>query len=75
MTCPKREFQTKMAAEEALIQSHIIFTSPAINYYQCDNCGQFHLTSKGNTNPILEKDVIKERIKREQQARQWENKY
>ena len=71
MACSKREFQTKTQAEEALIQSHIIFTSTAINYYQCDTCDQYHLTSKGSRNPILDDNDVKQKIKREQQSREW----
>ena len=71
MTCSKREFQTKTEAEEALIQSHIIFTSPAVNYYECDRCGQYHLTSKGERNPLLDDKEIQQKIKREQQTREW----
>ena len=71
MACSKREFQTEIQAEEALIQSHILFTSTAINYYQCDICGQYHLTSKGDRNPILDNEAVKQKIKRERQSREW----
>jgi len=76
--CPtgKRSYLSAAIAEEALIQSHVIGNhregSGPINYYQCELCGNWHLTSKGDS--ILIKEELKKRIDREKNAYEWEKK-
>ena len=72
----KKTFSSLKEAEEGLVENHIHFNhlpgNGPINFYQCDDCGQFHFTSKGEPNPILEEQ--KKYIQRERMARNWEHK-
>ena len=63
----KKSYYTADEAEEALIRSHIRFHKPAVSYYLCEICAQFHLTSRGETHPLLLKPEVIARIKKEQQ--------
>jgi hypothetical protein len=50
--CQKKTFYTEMQAEEALRQARLIYHfNTAINYYLCEECGLWHLTSKGKALP------------------------
>lgn len=73
----KRSFADEELALEALIQHHIINDYPPnqgpINVYECSECGNWHFTSKG-TNKILDNPDIKNRIKKERIANQWERR-
>jgi len=60
---------------EALIRSHISFTRPAVSYYRCDECVQYHLTSRGEEHSLLSKPEIVKRIKSEQQAQDWSGRF
>jgi hypothetical protein len=75
----KRSYDSRAAAEEALIDHRIQFNhrpgSGPINVYQCSDCGNWHFTSKGMINPLLNDARVKDRIEREQQARKWEDKF
>ncbi len=73
MRCPtgKNSYYSEPEVQEALIRSHIRFLQAAKNYYQCNDCGEFHLTSQGEYNLILDDPEIKARIKREQSEQEW----
>jgi len=77
--CPtgKRSYSSSSLAEEALIQSHIIGNhregNGPKNYYKCDYCGNWHLTSKGDVS-LINGDV-KKRIEKEKKAYEWERKF
>ena len=70
---------TENQAELALIQARARFgmdhTKGPINYYACNRCGAFHLTSKGDTNSILEDSAVKDAIKKEHMAASWEDRF
>lgn len=72
----KKAFENRHLAEEALIEHMIRFNHTAgrgpVNIYECEDCGLFHFTSKGNPHPILEQK--RDYIKRQQDARDWENR-
>ena len=61
----KNQFYQEEEAIEALIRSNISFNKPAISYYLCTECTQFHLTSKGEKHKLLSKPDIIKRIKRD----------
>ena len=69
----KNQYYTEDEAAEALIRSHIRFKKPALNYYLCIECAQFHLTSHGEKHSLLQKPEVVKRIKKEQQSQDWSN--
>lgn len=73
----KKVYQTRELAEEALIEAHSQFEYKGggpIAVYQCEDCGYFHLTSKGQMNQRLA-DLLKEgKIGRAREANQWLHK-
>ncbi len=81
MHCPvtrKVSFISKSLAEEALFshharQFHLNHTGP-INVYQCDECGDWHFTSKGDPHPDLFSDDVQSRLKKEREATHWERR-
>ena len=67
----KKGYYTEPEVQEALIRSQISFRSSATNYYVCDSCGEFHLTSKAGIHPLLKDPQVKARIQREQREQEW----
>ncbi len=71
----KRAYLTAELAEDALIEAHIQFDYRSgqgpVGVYQCETCGQFHLTSKGLLNEKLADYQRNGKIKNQQQANQW----
>jgi len=64
-------------AEDALIDAHsrhqYAGTGP-IAVYQCEDCGYYHFTSRGEMNKKLAEQIASGKIKRQQEANQWMNK-
>lgn len=77
MSCStgKNGYYTEEEVQEALIRSHIKFIKAAINYYQCNDCGEFHLTSQGALHSLINKPKVQERIKRERRSQEWEGRF
>ncbi len=77
MSCSrgKKGYYTEEEVKEALIRSHIRFSSTATNYYICDDCGEYHLTSRGKKNPLLDDPEVQKRIKNEQREQDWLGKF
>ena len=77
MSCStgKKGYYTEDEVQEALIRSHIRFISTASNYYVCDDCGEYHLTSQGGKHPLLDNPAIRTRIKNEQREQDWLGKF
>jgi hypothetical protein len=71
----KNGYYTEEEVQEALIRSHIKFTKAANSYYQCADCGEYHLTSQGALHPSLNDPKVQERIKREQRSQDWEGRF
>ena len=74
-TTGKKGFYTEYEVQEALIYSHIRFLKAANNYYLCDECGKYHLTSQGGLNPLFNDPKVQERIKREKQHQEWNARF
>ena len=78
--CPtgKVMYHSMSLAEDALIDSWIrnnfIIGSGPVNVYQCDECGNYHFTSKGEMNGRLRDDWDSGRIKKQRLAFQLESK-
>ena len=77
MSCStgKNGYYTEEEVQEALIRSHIKFPKPANSYYQCNECGEYHLTSQGTRHPLINDPKVKERINREQRTQDWEGRF
>lgn len=74
----KRQYDTKILAEEALIEVHarngFRDGSGPIAAYQCDDCGQWHFTSKGAVSEVLMSPENKKRMKDQYEAEYWSRK-
>lgn len=71
MKCSTRKkiYYTEKEAEEGLFQTKVIFPSNnAVAVYQCDDCGQWHVTSRGSMSRSLKEAMdngkLAEAIKR-----------
>ena len=71
----KNGYYTEEEVQEALIRSQIRFVKAATNYYCCQECGEYHLTSRGERHPILNKPETKKRIETECQQQAWATQY
>jgi hypothetical protein len=62
----------------ALVEAHARFEygrgKAPVNIYQCDVCGQFHLTSNGEMDASLAEDLAKGKINRQKTANYWIDK-
>jgi len=73
----KKVYPSKELAEEALIEAHSQFEFKGggpIAVYQCEDCGYFHLTSKGQMNQKLAELLKDGKIQRSREANQWLHK-
>ncbi|MGC4020718.1 MAG: hypothetical protein QM734_01635 [Cyclobacteriaceae bacterium] len=74
----KRVYQTEIIAEEALIDSHSrnnYSGNGPIAVYKCEECGYYHFTSKGSMNKRLAELIASGKIKLQQQANEWSQKW
>ena len=73
--CQKRSYATENLALDALIEARIRFLqNSSITVYQCEDCGQWHLTSRGNMHPRLAKELTSGNVEKSRLAYQWEKK-
>ncbi len=75
--CPssKRGYPTQEIAEGALIEARTRFVhNSAVGVYQCEDCGGWHLTSKGEINPRLKQQLESGNLTRNRDASHWEYK-
>ena len=71
-------YLTQALSEDALIDAWVrnnykLGAGP-VNTYQCDECGNFHFTSKGEMNERLKKELDSGKIAKNQRAFDLENK-
>jgi hypothetical protein len=75
----KKQFVTEAIAEEALIDAQASYdygrTSGPVAVYLCDECGYYHLTSRGPMNAKLSAFLQEGKLSRERIARQWTEKF
>ena len=75
----KKIYPTREIAEEALIGAHIRFNYASqdgpIAVYQCEDCGRYHLTSRGPMNAKLAEQLASGKIKLQKEADQWSDKF
>ena len=67
----KNQYYTEDEGAEALIRWHIRFNKPALSYYLCSECAQYHLTSREPKHPLLSRPEVLERIQKEHQSQDW----
>lgn len=74
----KKVFMSMSLAEEALLSAHVQFDfrqgKAPVAVYQCEDCGQFHLTSSGTMSSRLKDFLASPDFKRLKQAAEWTNK-
>lgn len=74
----KKVFLSLNLGEEALLSAHVQFNfgqgKGPVAVYQCDECGQFHLTSRGNMSVRLKDFLSSADYKRQRQAAEWTDK-
>lgn len=79
--CPtgKRLYHSEQLAEDALIEAHIHFDYPAgggpVAVYQCDECGEYHLTSRRPMNARLALQLADGSIQKQKEAGRWQSKF
>ena len=68
-------YPTEAIAEEALISAWITYNYPRgngpIGVYTCEDCGAYHLTSKGTMNKKLAEYLGTGEIQRNKDANAW----
>jgi hypothetical protein len=74
----KKVYATKEIAEDALIEAHTQFDygrgNGPVAIYQCEDCGYYHLSSKGVINEKLDKYLKEGKIQKQKEANWWMNK-
>jgi len=79
--CPtgKRLYHSEQLAEDALIEAHIHFDYRAgggpVAVYLCDECREYHLTSRGPMNACLAARIADGTIKKQKEASRWQSKF
>lgn len=74
----KRIYPTREVAEDVLIESWTRYDystgNGPVSVYQCEDCGRFHLTSKGPMNERLSEAIRQGSVARQKEANRWEHK-
>ncbi|MCP4457263.1 MAG: hypothetical protein GY816_04435 [Cytophagales bacterium] len=74
----KTSFESKELAEEALIQNHIRSNhrkgSGPQNVYECQDCGEWHFTSRPPASELFSDKDILNRMDLERRSYDWERK-
>jgi len=78
-TTGKRVYLTEQLAETALIEAHIHFDYRSgggpIAVYVCEECANYHLTSRGPMNERLSQLIANGTIKKQREASRWHDKF
>jgi hypothetical protein len=71
-------YPTEALAEEALVAAWVKYDyahgNGPITIYRCEDCGSFHLTSKGRMNEKLSELLANGEIRKEKEADRWLHK-
>jgi ABC-type ATPase with predicted acetyltransferase domain len=71
-------YDSKEIAEEVLLETWSRFEFASNNgpvaVYQCEDCGRYHLTSKGPMNEKLAQALREGKIQRQKEANRWADK-
>jgi hypothetical protein len=75
----KKCYLTKEIAEDVLIEAQTTYDyasgSGPIAVYLCDDCGYYHLTSRGPMNEKLQQYIADGKIQRQKEANRWLDKF
>ena len=75
----KKVYLREELAVEALIQAHTQFNygkdSGPVAVYKCEDCGNYHLTSKGPVNAALALYIKEGKIDKALEAEKWTRKF
>ncbi len=75
----KKVYPSKEIAEDALIEAWTRYEygrgNGPVAVYQCEDCGQYHLTSIGEMNSRLKKSLEDGTIKLQKEANRWTDKF
>ncbi|SKC87447.1 hypothetical protein [Ohtaekwangia koreensis] len=75
----KKCYLSKEIAEDVLIETRTAFDyAPGmgpVSVYLCDECGYYHLTSKGPMNEKLNQYLSEGKIQRQKEANRWLDKF
>lgn len=74
----KRIYPSQEVAEEVLIESWTRYNYAdghgPVAVYQCEDCGRFHLTSRGPMNEKLSRAISDGKVSRQKEANKWAEK-
>lgn len=74
----KKMYPTAEIAEDALLEARINYDfgqrNGPITIYRCEDCGAYHLTSKGEMNEKLRQYLATGKISSQKEANHWMNK-
>lgn len=72
----KRMYGSERLAEDVLLESWVRYDyrdhSGPVAVYRCDDCGRYHLTSKGPMNERLAEAIKDGSIEKQKRGRAWE---
>jgi hypothetical protein len=75
----KKMFASQQMAEDVLIElwskNEYVSGHAPIAVYKCDDCGQFHFTSRGPMNEKLSEAISSGKIKLHREANKWSDKW
>ena len=75
----KKVYASQELAEDALLEAWTRFKlrpdNGPVAVYKCEDCGYYHLTSKGTMNSKLAQHLADGKIQREQEANYWREKF
>ncbi|MEJ7645870.1 MAG: hypothetical protein WKF87_14845 [Chryseolinea sp.] len=74
----KKSFLTHDQAVDALVDARVRFEyskgNGPVSVYKCEDCGAYHLTSKGLVNETLQQRMKDGKIELEKEANRWLHK-
>jgi hypothetical protein len=74
----KKMYPSQEMAEQALINAWVKNDYPEgrgpVAVYRCNDCKEFHLTSSGTMNPVLESFIKEGKLKMQKEAAYWAGK-
>jgi hypothetical protein len=71
----KKGYPTEAIAEDVLIETRTRFdyapNNGPVTVYRCDDCGNYHLTSRGEVNKKLAEYLADGKIQKQKEADRW----
>jgi len=75
----KKMYPSEQIAEDALIEARTAFdyapNNGPIAIYKCEDCGDYHLTSRGPMNARLAALLAEGKIQKQKEANFWADKF